>query len=85
MGMCVRNSENSIHDRNTINFVAVHELAHIGSTQDQHPREFWRNFKILLQIAEKMNYVKYHDYKSEPVLYCNEVTITYNPLDDNNL
>jgi hypothetical protein len=43
-------------DINTLTFVAIHELAHIASTQVGHGDEFWNNFKFLLVILWNGNY-----------------------------
>jgi hypothetical protein len=47
-------------DINTLTFVAIHELAHIASTQVGHGDEFWNNFKFLLVRAKENNIYKPH-------------------------
>ncbi len=42
-------------------FVALHELAHIGSGTVGHTAEFWFTFKLLLQIAEREGVYTHHD------------------------
>ena len=68
-------------DINTLTFVAIHELAHIASTQVGHGDEFWNNFKFLLVRAKENNIYKPQDYKKQPEKYCG-MEITDNPYFD---
>lgn len=68
-------------DENTLTFVAIHELSHIASKTIGHNDEFWKNFKFLLQYAEKINIYKPIDYKKSPKNYCG-MRITDNPYYD---
>lgn len=68
-------------DSNTLMFVAIHELAHVASESIGHTDEFWRNFKFLLQEAEKINIYVPEDYKRKPKEYCG-MDITDNPYYD---
>ena len=68
-------------DVNTLTFVAIHELAHIGSEQIGHGDEFWRNFKFLLQRAVEIKVYDPIDYKNKPKRYCS-MDIHDNPLYD---
>lgn len=71
---CIRDKlNNSIHDINTLMFVAIHELAHIVTDELQHTDKFWNNMKTLLKIAESMNLYVYVDYTMNPVEYCGMV------------
>lgn len=68
---CIRDKlNNSIHDINTLMFVAIHELAHIVTNELQHTKKFWNNMKKLLHRAEDIGVYKYVDYSTNPVEYC---------------
>lgn len=58
-------------DINTLTYVLVHELAHIGSVTVGHgEQEFWRKFKFLLKIAVELNLYRPVNYLIYPVKYC---------------
>ena len=68
---CIRDKlNNSIHDINTLMFVAIHELAHIVTNELQHTKKFWNNMKKLLHRAEDLGLYRYVDYSTNPVEYC---------------
>lgn len=68
---CIRDKlNNSIHDINTLMFVAIHELAHIVTNELQHTKKFWNNMKKLLHRAEDIGVYEYVDYRMNPVEYC---------------
>lgn len=68
---CIRDKlNNSIHDINTLMFVAIHELAHIVTNELQHTEKFWNNMKKLLHLAEDLGLYRYVDYRTNPVEYC---------------
>lgn len=66
-------------DDHTLTFVALHELAHVGtvSTED-HGDDFWRNFRYLLVRAKEQGVHEPVDYHANPVLYCS-MQINDNP------
>ena len=72
---------NKLIDLNTLTFVAIHELAHIGSEQIGHGDEFWNNFKFLLQRAVEIKVYDPIDYKNKPKRYCG-MDIKDNPFYD---
>ena len=72
---------NKLIDPNTLMFVALHELAHIASKSIGHTKEFWDNFKFILQNAVKIKIYNPVDYKKENKNYCG-MKITDNPLYD---
>jgi len=86
IAFCLREKgkNNTLHDINTLIFVAVHELAHIAIDDNEHPPKFWKMFKLLLQEAEEGNIYKSQDYQKNPVNYCG-MQVNYNPLYDNTL
>lgn len=68
---CIRDKlNNSIHDINTLMFVAIHELAHIVTNELQHTDKFWNNMRKLLHQAENLNLYHYVDYSRNPIEYC---------------
>lgn len=76
---CIRDKlNNSIHDINTLMFVAIHELAHIVTDELQHTQKFWNNMRSLLKTAESLNLYTYIDYSQNPVEYCG-MTINSTP------
>lgn len=72
---------NDLIDDNTLMFVALHEMAHIATKTIGHNKEFWGNFKFLLQEAKEINVYKPVDYSKKPRTYCG-MEITDNPLFD---
>jgi len=72
---------NKLIDPNTLMFVALHELSHIASKSIGHTKEFWDNFKFILQNAVKIKIYNPVDYKKENKNYCG-MKITDNPLYD---
>jgi len=57
-------------DIETLTFVAIHELAHIMTESVGHKKEFWENFKFLLQNAKEANIYNPRDFKKTPQQYC---------------
>ena len=72
---------NKLIDKNTLMFVALHELSHIATKSVGHTTEFWENFKFIIQNAEKANIYKPVNYKENPKNYCG-MTITDSPYYD---
>lgn len=84
IAFCLNSEKNSDHliDPNTLTFVAIHELAHIASESIGHEsKEFWQNFKFLLEQAKEINIIELVDYKKQPKRYCG-MTISDNPYYD---
>jgi len=74
------NNDNLI-DEKTLMFVAIHELAHIMTRSIGHKKEFWENFKFLLENAKEAGLHDPVDYKKEPQEYCS-MKIHDNPYYD---
>lgn len=72
---------NKLIDENTLTFVGIHEIAHIMTKSIGHTKEFWNNFKFLLQNAVKIGIYQPIDYKRKPQNYCG-LKITDNPYYD---
>lgn len=83
MAFCVTKKKNGTEliDENTLAFVAIHELAHVGTKSVGHNDEFWQNFKFLLENAKEIGVYTPRDYKKNPEPYCG-MDITDNPYFD---
>jgi hypothetical protein len=87
IALCLReklSGLNMLHDLSTLQFVLMHELAHIVSTGPAHDDEFWENFKFILQYAEQKKMYTNIDYSARRTPYCG-IWITYNPVYDGTL
>jgi len=78
---CLRskNEKESLHDINTLMFVAIHELAHAMSVSFGHNKEFLENFKFLLKEAIEINVYTKVDYNINNKEFCG-IQITNTPL-----
>jgi hypothetical protein len=87
LAFCLNRDEKSnagndnLVDPNTLMFVALHELSHIMTKAEGHPRIFWQHFKFLTQYAEKIGVYRPVDYKNNPTNICG-MTLTDNPYYD---
>jgi len=72
---------NDLIDKNTLTFVALHELSHVATKSVGHTEEFWNNFKFIIEEAVKINIYNPVDYKKNPKSYCG-MTINDNPYYD---
>jgi hypothetical protein len=70
--MCLRqrNAKEELVNENIITFVALHELAHCGTSEVGHTPLFWNNFAWVLKRAEEMKIYEYTDFSAHPVEYC---------------
>ena len=68
-------------DTNTLTFVALHELAHIATSDVGHTPQFWANFRFLLEEAKAIGIYQPVNYAAQPKEYCG-MTIRDNPLFD---
>lgn len=75
-----RDSKESLVQINTLVFVALHELAHVGTDSVGHTQEFWDNFRFLLKESISIGIYEHQDFKNKPVKYCG-TEITDSPLD----
>ena len=80
IALCIRDEYGEFHDMNTVTFVALHELSHIATDDDEedHGNTYWTNFANILRKAESLGIIELIDYKNNPVRYCG-VEITSNP------
>jgi len=71
---CLRtkdNQKNTIHSKNLLIFVAIHEMAHIITESVGHDDpQFWENFKFLLKEAIDIKVWKFIDFRNQPQEYC---------------
>jgi hypothetical protein len=79
---CLRQKDknHTLIDMNTVMFVGLHELAHIGTESIGHTQEFWANFAWVLEEAIQIGIYRQQDYKTKPVEYCG-TKVTSSPLD----
>lgn len=76
LGMCLK-TDGEYVDINTLTYVGIHELAHLGIDTVSHNKEFWATFKFLL--SESDDIYTHVDYIKSPVNYCG-LTINTGPL-----
>ena len=73
---CVRNDKNggNIKDEpNTLMFVALHEIAHVITKTIGHTEEFWKNQKVLMEIAIDLGIYQRTNYSKTPISYCGQI------------
>ena len=68
--ICIRQSDKTFVDKNTVMYVAIHELGHLMTKEIGHTTTFWENFRILLHDAISIGIYKKVDYTQEPHKYC---------------
>jgi len=68
-------------DINTLTFVALHELSHLMTKSVGHNKEFWDNFKFILDNAVEIKIYDPVNYRANPQNYCG-MKITDNPYYD---
>lgn len=82
--VCLRekqSGQNRLHNFSLLQYVVLHELAHLSMEEYGHNDKFWTNFKLLLEDANDSGAYKPVDYKRNPVNYCH-LDITYSPFFD---
>lgn len=86
--LCLRekvSGKNAIHNKNILEFVTMHEMAHMASDTIGHEEaEFWINFKKIMIAAVETNMHIPIDYSKYNINYCSLV-VNYSPYYDNNL
>ena len=81
--LCLKNN-NELMDINTMMFVVLHEMGHLSSVSIGHTKEFWDNFKWILEESINIGIYVRQDFDSKPVEYCG-MSITSSPLDNESL
>jgi flagellar biosynthesis regulator FlaF len=75
---CLRHKTiNSIHDMNTLMYVVIHEMAHVGCPEYGHTPLFKKIFKFLLKESVKINIYTPVNYILNPQDYCGMVINEY--------
>ena len=69
IALCVRNKDGVLESVNGCMFVLIHELAHIATPEYGHTPLFWENMKVLLEMAERLNYYSDTD-KTSSETFC---------------
>ena len=68
---CLRSKViDNIHDMNTLMYVVIHEMGHIGCPEYGHTPLFKKIFKFLLEQSIVINIYKPIDYRFNPQNYC---------------
>lgn len=76
--MCLRDANYNFHDMETLKYVLLHEMSHMGTIEVEHSLEFTNNFRWLLHfLADRGLYVPV-DYARYPVFYCNKINLNTN-------
>jgi hypothetical protein len=68
--LCLRHPDGGFAQRNVLNYVALHELAHVYTTEIGHTKLFWTNFKRILLLAIKVGVYRPEDFARHPKPYC---------------
>jgi hypothetical protein len=74
-----RDKREELHEINLLMFVAIHELAHVGSISIGHNDEFYNNFIFLLKESIKIGVYQKIDFDRNNKEYCG-MTITSSPI-----
>lgn len=73
LALCLRNAKtDEFVSDNLIMFVAIHEVAHIMTTEVGHTPLFWDNMKFLLEQAVLLGSYVAEDYSQTPQMYCGQ-------------
>lgn len=87
IALCLREKvtgNDNLHDHSILEFVNLHELAHVASEGYGHDKEFWQNFRFLLNEAKLIGVHTPVDYSEHPVNYCG-LDVGYNPYFDSSM
>lgn len=82
--MCLREKQSgkaNFHSMHELEFVALHEMTHLGTQSYEHDAEFWDNFKFLLQETNSSGLHIPADYSANPINYCG-LHVDSNPFYD---
>ena len=84
MAFCLdtkKNNKGELIDENTLMFVALHEITHIGTEDIGHTDNYWNNFKFIIEQAKEIGIYEPVNYGENPKEYCG-MSITDNPYFD---
>lgn len=82
--ICLRekmSGNNNFHDLHDLEFVVIHELAHMATESYGHEKDYWTHFKFLLKEAKEAGLHNPINYRLNPMNYCS-LEVTYNPYHD---
>jgi hypothetical protein len=85
--LCLRERESGqfdLHSYEDMQFVMLHEIAHLMTKEHSHTDGFWENFKFITIEAEETGLYIPVNYNINPMKYCG-VNVTYNPYYDETL
>ena len=68
--LCIRQSDGSFVEKNILLYVAIHELAHIMTSEVGHTPLFWSNFKFILSDAFAIAIYRMVVFDDRPEDYC---------------
>lgn len=75
--LCLRGGKNfELQDFNTITYVCIHEVGHVGNKLFDHGDEWLNLFTELLKLAIKIGVYQDENYMESPVLYCSTLIIS---------
>ena len=87
LAVCLRekiSGMHKLHEKHELEFVVLHELAHMTNHATNHSEEFWKDFKILMIEANRIGLHKPVNYQKYPFNYCS-VVVDYNPYYDDSI
>lgn len=71
LAICLKDKETtSLHDKNLLMYVVLHEIAHIACPEVGHTELFKDIFAFFVRKAIDINLYKYENYDDNPVNYC---------------
>jgi hypothetical protein len=92
ISICLRKLNGTFYDMNTLTFVFLHELSHVGTpkryvdaARDNHPKMFWAVFKFILNEAIQAGFYLPIEYSSSNIVHYCGVDIVDNPYYDKTL
>jgi len=69
---CIRSKKdwNSFHDMNTLMYVGLHEISHIGCPEYGHTPLFKKIFAFFTKVAIELKLYSHVEYRTHPQEYC---------------
>lgn len=68
--LCLRQEDDSFAPPNVVMYVALHELAHMGTKEIGHPPAYWSLFSDILRESVKLGVYRKQDYAADPQPFC---------------
>jgi hypothetical protein len=79
LGMCIVDKKNKIYDANTLMFVLLHELSHLGCESIGHTEEFIKFYQFILKESISLGIYDYSNYSKVSIEYCG-ISINSTPI-----